>query len=49
MADPKRKFGGGTFLKRLLFLAAIVYVVANPLDAATRVHDIAFWIKGFFA
>lgn len=46
MAEQKRKIGGGTFLKRLILFGLLIWVVTNPLDAATRIHDIAYWIKG---
>lgn len=48
MAEQKRKIGGGTFLKRLILGALLIWVVVNPLGAATSVHDIAFWIGSFF-
>jgi hypothetical protein len=47
-AEGKRRISGGTFFKRLFWIALIVYVVVNPLDAATRAHDIAFWIRSWF-
>jgi hypothetical protein len=50
MADAKkRKLGGGTFFKRLIILALLIWVVTNPLGAATTAHNIAYWIGSFFA
>jgi hypothetical protein len=48
MAEQKRKIGGGTFFKRLIFFALLIWVVVNPLGAATSVHNVAFWIGSFF-
>jgi hypothetical protein len=48
MAKEKRKIGGGTLLKRLIFCALLIWVVVNPLSAATSVHDVAYWIGSFF-
>lgn len=44
MAETKRKIGGGTWLKRMVLAALLIWVVANPLGAATAVHNIAYWI-----
>jgi len=44
----KRQISLGTGLKRLLIAGLLVWVVVNPLGAATSVHDIAYWIGGFF-
>lgn len=44
----KRKISLGGGLKRLIYAAAIIYIVVNPLGAATTVHDIAYWIGSFF-
>ena len=48
MAEQKRKIGGGTFLKRLIILGLLIWVVTNPLSAATSVHDTFYWIRSFF-
>lgn len=47
-AEGKRKISGGTLFRRLIIAALIVYVVVNPLDAANRTHDIAYWIGSWF-
>lgn len=44
----KRKIGGGRLLKRLIVCGLIIYVIVNPVDAAFRVHDVAYWIGSFF-
>jgi hypothetical protein len=44
MAETKRKIGGGTFLRRLIFIGLLIWVVTNPLSAANTVHNIAYWI-----
>lgn len=46
--EGKRKISTGTFFKRLIIFALIVYVVVNPVDAAYRVHNIAYWIGSWF-
>jgi hypothetical protein len=43
-----RKVGGGAFLRRLLFIALLIYVIVNPLSAAMNVHDVAYWIRSLF-
>lgn len=48
-SEGKRKISTGGFFKRLIIVALIVYVIVNPLDAATRTHDIAYWIGSWFA
>jgi hypothetical protein len=48
-AEGKRKITGGTFLRRLILLGLLVYVVNDPLGAATLVHNIAYWIGSWFS
>lgn len=44
----KRKISLGGGLKRLIYAALLVWIIVNPLGAATSVHDIAYWIGSFF-
>lgn len=48
MAEQKLKVGGGAFLRKLAFAALLIWIVTNPLGAATTVHNIAYWIGSFF-
>lgn len=47
-AKGKVKISVGGFFKKLLIVAGIIYVVTNPLSAAMRVHDLAYWIGSWF-
>lgn len=47
MAATTRKLGISGLIKKLFWVFVLIYVVVNPLGAATAVHDVATWVIGF--
>lgn len=46
--STKRKISIGGGFRKLLIIVGIIWVVVNPLGAATAVHDTAYWIHSLF-
>lgn len=47
MADTKVKFSLTRGLRRLFWAIVLLYIIVNPLAAATLVHDFRTWAIDF--